>query len=163
MVFYFTLLFVKKCKKLLNKINIYDLIILNNSKEYMFIGSKKYYRIEGSIFEMNEVVAGINEESLSSLSLEVLDYSDRISEIFDKLDSCMEKLPDYYQGEACTSIINLYNNLRVNYSFVKSNIISYSDDLMALIRKMKESDKYLANLFREYTDDARNKLKSIKG
>ena len=44
------------------------------------------------------VVAGINEDELSALSLEILDYSDRISEIFDKMDSCMDKLPNYYQG-----------------------------------------------------------------
>lgn len=107
------------------------------------------------------VVAGINEDELSALSLEILDYSDRISEIFDKMDSCMDKLPNYYQGSPCLDLLNYYNELKPYYSVIKNNIVSYSDDLIELIKKMKENDNYLTTLFQNYTDDTKNKIKSI--
>lgn len=110
---------------------------------------------------MNDVVAGINEDDLSNLSFEVLDYADRISEIFDKLDACMDRLPNHYQGIPCNDIINLYNELVPYYSIIKENIISYSDDFIELIKKMQENDNYLTKLFQEYTDDTKNKTKSI--
>lgn len=108
-----------------------------------------------------DIVAGINEDELSSLSLEILDYSDRISEILDKIDSCMDKLPNHYKGSPCTVLINQYNELKPYFSIIKNNIISYSDDLIALIKKMQDNDKTLTTLFQNYTDGAKDKLKSI--
>lgn len=108
-----------------------------------------------------DIVVGINEEDLSSLSLEVLDYADRISEILNKIDDRMDKLNHYYQGLPATNIINFYNELKPYYATIKENIISYSDDLMELIRKMQDNDKYLTTLFQNYTDDTINKIKSI--
>ena len=110
---------------------------------------------------MNDLVTGINEDDLSNLSLEVLDYVDRISEIFDRIDSCMERLPIYYKGASCTALMKAYNELKSYYSIIKENITSYSDDLIQLIVKQKENSKYIANLFREYTEETKNKIKSI--
>lgn len=110
---------------------------------------------------MKDVVAGINEDELSNLSLEVLDYADRISEIFDKIDAFMDRLPSYYQGESCSALINYYKELTPYYSIIKNNIVSYSDDFIELIRKMQDNDKYLVTLFQNYTDDTINKIKSI--
>lgn len=108
-----------------------------------------------------DVVSGINEDELSLLSLEILDYSDRISEIFDRIDSCMERLPNYYQGLPCEKLMQYYKELTTYYPIIKDNIVSYSDDLIALIKKMKENDKFLTTLFQNYTDDTKNKMKSI--
>ncbi len=111
---------------------------------------------------MKDIVAAINEDDLTSLSLEILDYADRISEIFDKIDSCMEKLPNNYQGQSCTEIINYYKELAAFYPIVKENIRSYSDDFITLIKKMESNDKYLVTLFQNYTDETIKKVKSIE-
>lgn len=108
-----------------------------------------------------DVVAGINEDELSLLSLEILDYSDRITEIFDKIDSCMDRLPNYYQGTPCVALMSYYKQLTTYYSIIRDNIVTYSDDLIALIKKMQENDKFLTTLFQNYTDDTKNKMKSI--
>ncbi len=110
---------------------------------------------------MEDVIAGINEDELSNLSFEVLDYVDRISEIFDKIDACIDKLPNYYQGSACSSLINYYGELTPYYSIIKNNIVSYSNDFIELIKKMKDNDKCLISLFQNYTDETINKIKSI--
>lgn len=112
---------------------------------------------------MKDAIAGIREEDLRSLCLEILDYTDRISEIFDKLDANMDKLPEYYQGDSCTSIQSYYKDLSSNYLTIKDNLISYSDDLICLIQKMKENDKSLSKLFINYTTDVKSKIKSVKG
>ena len=111
---------------------------------------------------MEDFVTGIKEDELSNLSIEILDYSDRISEIFDKLDSCIEKLPTYYQDQACTKLINYYRELAEYYPVIKRNINSYSDDLVSLIKKMRENDKYISSLFQGYTEDTKNKIKSVE-
>lgn len=110
---------------------------------------------------MDDVIAGINEDELGNLSLEVIDYADRISEIFDRIDTCMERLPLHYEGTPCTEIMNFYNKLTPFYGIIKNNILSYSDDFIELIRKMQDNDKYLAKLFQTYTDETINKTKSI--
>lgn len=111
---------------------------------------------------MKDFVTGIKEDELSSLIIEILDYSDRISEIFDKLDACISKLPKHYQDLSCTKLINYYRGLAENYSIIKKNIISYSDDLTTLIKKVRENDKYIASLFQNYTEDTKNKIKSVE-
>lgn len=110
---------------------------------------------------MKEVIAGINEDELSNLSLEILDCVDRITEIFDRIDACMDKLPNYYKGSPCSDLINYYNELSPYYSIIKENIVSYSDDFIQLILKMQDNDKFLVTLFQNYTDDTKNKIKSI--
>ncbi len=111
---------------------------------------------------MKEFVTWIKEDELSSLSIEVLDYSDRISEIFDKIDNTISKLPTYYQDSACTKLMSYYHELAENYSVIKQNIVSYSDDLTTLIKKMRENDKYMASLFQNATENTKNKIRSVK-
>ena len=41
---------------------------------------------------MDEVVGGIRETDLGTLSFEILDYADRIMDIFLKIDNKMENL-----------------------------------------------------------------------
>lgn len=111
---------------------------------------------------MKDFVMGIKEDELSSLSIEVLDYSDRISEIFDKIDACVNKLPMHYQGQACSKLINYYCQLAENYLIIKQNFTSYSDDLTTLIKKVRENDKYFASLFQSCTEDTKSKIKSVE-
>lgn len=111
---------------------------------------------------MKSVVLAINEEDLTSLSLEVLDYADRISEIFDKIDACMDKVSSYYQGSPCSALIEFYKEVVPYYSIIKNNIVSYSDDFIALIRKMQDNDKTFASLFQEYTNETVSEMKAIQ-
>lgn len=112
---------------------------------------------------MDSVMLGVKEYELSNLSLEILDYSDRISAILDKIDSRMNDLSAHYQGDSYKELMNYYTELRSSYSTIKDNIISYSDDLAALLIKVKENDKTLASLFDEFTVDIRQQIKSIEG
>lgn len=106
-----------------------------------------------------EVVAGIQETELGALSIEVLDYVERVSDILNRIDSCMEQLPACYQGSPCTKLVNRYQAIQAQYPLLKDNLKSYSDDFITLIKKMRENDKYLSSLFQEFTSDLHNEVK----
>lgn len=109
---------------------------------------------------MENVIAGINDGELGSLSLEVMDYASNISEILDRIDACMDRLPSYYQGPPCRKIMERYKEVQSSYQTIKDNIVSYSDDFVTLINKMHENDQYLSELFKGLTSDTRNKIRN---
>lgn len=110
---------------------------------------------------MDELIVGINEDEVGNLSIEILDYADNISELFNKIDLCMDRLPNYYKGDACSSILQYYRDLAAYYPIIKNNIVSYSDDLIELVKKVQDGDKEITKLFQEFTDDTKNKNKYI--
>ena len=102
---------------------------------------------------MDKVVAGIKDKELNELSLEVIKYRDRISDLFEKVDACLERLQSCYAGEPSEKIAAYAEDLHLSFSAAKDNIKSYSDDFTTLIRKMRENDQYLSGLFQEFTEE----------
>lgn len=109
---------------------------------------------------MDQVVTGIKEEELGSLGLEVMGYAEKISEIFDRIESAMDRIPACFQGVPSEEINQRYQEIRSNCSVMKDNVTSYSDDLITLINRIRENDKYLSGLFRDYASDARGKIRA---
>ncbi|MBR2753875.1 hypothetical protein IKD82_01800 [Candidatus Saccharibacteria bacterium] len=107
-----------------------------------------------------KVVAGIHEENLNTLALEVIDYADQISGLFSQISACVEKLPDALQGPSGKTLMDRYQALKSSYPTIKDNIISYSEDFTTLIQKMKEDDKYLANLADQFAADTKTQIKT---
>ncbi|MBQ6841579.1 MAG: hypothetical protein IJO63_05670 [Bacilli bacterium] len=109
-----------------------------------------------------DVVTGINEEELKELCLEVMDYSERIMGIFDKVDEEFELLKGNMVCNSYDQLMNSYRTFRANYLVVKNNINSYSDDFIALIQKLQENAKYLSTMFVNATEDMLLKAKQVK-
>lgn len=109
---------------------------------------------------MQDTVLGINDATLSEISLSVLDYVDDLSDIFENIDKQMNLLSNYYQGKSRVIIDSYYKDIRSNYPTIKSNIKSYSDDFISLINKMNDNDTNIANLFQGYIDETNKKVKS---
>jgi len=108
---------------------------------------------------MDNVVEAIREDDLSSTTIELLDKVDDISVLFDKLDSCIEKLPNYFQGEPSKELMQKYSELSSNYSVILDNLRTYPDDLTALIRKMSETDRLLSSDFELGAEEFRNETR----
>lgn len=108
---------------------------------------------------MSEVVAGIKENELSALSLEISDYARKISGILGKIDNAMGGLQDCYQGPSANVIMQRYSEIKVLYPIVKDNISSYSNDLAVLIRKMRSGDMRFTGLFNQYSADLHGRNK----
>ncbi|MBR3236444.1 hypothetical protein IKF92_02070 [Candidatus Saccharibacteria bacterium] len=109
---------------------------------------------------MDQVITGIKEGELGSLSLEVMGYAERISEIFDRIESAMDRIPACFQGTPSEAINQHYQEIRSNFPVIKDNVTSYSNDLITLINRVHENNKYLSGLFRDYTSDIRGKIKT---
>ncbi len=109
-----------------------------------------------------ELIDGINEPELSELSLEILDYAERIVAIFDKIDEKIEQLPSSYKSQAYDAFLESYNSFRQNYSTVRDNVISYSDEIITLIRRLHENEKKYINKYENYTKDSISQAKKIE-
>lgn len=96
-----------------------------------------------------DVILGIHETRLQELSVEVLDYKDKISEIFDKLDACIDRLPNCYRGKPSEKIMEKYEAIKLNFPNIKASIKNCADDLSFLVLKMQENDKNWATIFEQ--------------
>ncbi len=109
-----------------------------------------------------DFIGGIEENEVHLLSMEILKYSDKISEIFDAVDTKIDELSVYYKSTSFDEFQKSYNDFRKNYSIIKSNVISYSDDLLRLITKMHEGLDEVAGMYEKYAEDKKSKAKNVE-
>lgn len=107
------------------------------------------------------IILGINEKDLQSLATDIMRLSDEINLILNKYDNKFFSLQSCYEGKSYNELKNYYASVREKYSTVKKNLVTYSDDFIALIRKMKEADKKIAGMFNEYTAETKAKTNKI--
>ena len=112
--------------------------------------------------ETADFIGGVNDKEVNSLSMEILRYSDRISEVFDAIDAKVDELPVYYKATAFDEFLKSYNEFRKNYSIIKSNVVSYSDDLLRLVPKMQEGLDEVSKMYNDYADDKKSKANEIR-
>jgi uncharacterized coiled-coil DUF342 family protein len=105
-----------------------------------------------------DVLLGIHETKLQELSIEVLDYKDKISELFDKLDACMERLPNCYRGKPSEKLVEKYDEIKLNFPNVKASIKNCADDLSFLVLKMQENDKNWATIFQQSSIETNSEI-----
>lgn len=106
----------------------------------------------------DHVLNGIQESKLQELSVEILDYRDKISELFNKLDSCIEKLPNSYRGKPSVKIIEKYEQIKLSCPTIKASLKNYADDLSFLIQKMHENDQFISTIALEQAVQVRSKI-----
>ena len=105
----------------------------------------------------------IREEELSALSMEILDYFEKVADLLDHADKEMNSLPSYFQEASCGVLMEHYHDFRSHYATIKDNIKSYSEELITLMQRMKENDHYLAQMFANYTSEKKLEATKVKG
>lgn len=104
----------------------------------------------------------INESTMQDLIMEIYDYSDRLSEIFDKMDACIDEIPLYYKAKSSTNLVKYYKDLMKNRSTLINNVKSYATDFTKLLEHLSSTDKYLSSIMQTYIDEIKAKG-NIKG
>ena len=104
----------------------------------------------------------IREDDLSDMAMDLLNTSEEISDLFSSVDTKMDSLKNYFEGSQYNNLMASYRVFRKNYSVVKSDIVSYSDDLIAVINKVRRGDDTIASLIRSITEDTMQKAKEIE-
>ena len=110
----------------------------------------------------NDIQLAIQEDDLSDFAMYLLTTSDEVSDLFSSIDSKMETLKNYFDGEQYDQLMNSYRSFRKNYSVVKEYIVSYSDDLFSVINKVRAGDKKIALIINQITEDTKQKAKEIE-
>lgn len=109
---------------------------MKNKKEYVILKIddsciKQTSKMEVLIVQ-SDYTLGIREDDLEQLIMDIVSYADKVSELFEKIDLEMEKLPESIKCDANMQIKEKYNSIKKNYDTIHDNIISYSDDLVNL-------------------------------
>lgn len=85
--------------------------------------------------DSNSNVVALNEAVLDKYMLDVMDCSNKVKAIFNKMDDLVDKLKSSYVCESATTLFKQYEDLNDNYSIIVNNILSYNTDLMSLKKK----------------------------
>ena len=104
----------------------------------------------------------INEEELSELAIDIIDFNDEIAELFSSIDGKMSELKSYFDCSKYYTLLNSYNEFKKNYAVVKQNILTYSDDLIAVINKFKSGDKEVSLVVAGDYEDVKQKATMVK-
>ena len=110
----------------------------------------------------DNIVEGIREEDLLSLCDEILKNADSIYEKFNQIDNKFEEIKEYYSSSSLDTLMSKYQNFKKNYSIIKNNIISYSEDLNELIIKLKSGLQEVATKYDQYSEDIKSKKKAVE-
>ena len=110
----------------------------------------------------NDVRLTIKEDDLSDFAMDLLTTSENVSDLFSSVDLKMQTLKNYFDGSKYDSLMASYREFRKNYAVVKNNIVSYSDDLIAVINKVRAGDQKIASLISQITEDTKQKAKEIE-
>lgn len=110
----------------------------------------------------DDIVLSIHHVKLGDFAMSLLDTSEKISDIFSYIDSKMTGLEHYYSGAEYQKLMESYQAFRRNYSIVKTGIVAYSDDLIALINKVKAGDRKIAFMIGDIAGDVRKRANEIK-
>lgn len=104
----------------------------------------------------------INEEELSELAIDIIDFNDEIAELFSSIDGKMSELKSYFDCSKYYTLLNSYNEFKKNYAVVKQNFLTYSDDLIAVINKYKSGDKDVSLVVAGDCEDVKQKATMVK-
>ena len=84
---------------------------------------------------MNAESIAINEVELDKYMLDVIDCSNKVKALFNKIDDAMENLKASYQCPSADELYKQYEEFNDNYQTIVSNLLSYNSDLMSLKKK----------------------------
>lgn len=108
------------------------------------------------------VSLAINEADLGQMAMDILTLSEDVADVFSQVDSKMELLKNYFSGSEYDKLMNDYRTFRKNYSIVKEAIVSYSDDLIAVVNKARAGDTRIALLISDLTDETSKKAQKLE-
>lgn len=93
---------------------------------------------------------GIIIAELDKHMLNIMDCSDKVKSIFNKIDDQMAILMTHYSCSAANTLFRQYEEFNENFAIIVENLLSYKSDLLAL-------KKSYALVSSEITDQLKSK------
>lgn len=94
--------------------------------------------------------AGINEEGLDRLILDLSDYAQQIMKNLYLIDNLMDNTGVFFQCEGGKKFREFYSKLKYSIPTIKNNILSYTNDLSRVKQKYQGAvDRIVSDLNRK--------------
>lgn len=101
------------------------------------------------MFDSGENIKGLVISELDKHLLAIVDSTNNIKAIFNKIDDQMINLKKFYTCSSATALYNKYENFNDDYAVIIDNLMSYYTDLMTL-------KKSYASTFGDLTQNLRS-------
>lgn len=95
--------------------------------------------------DIDKNVKGIVVAELDKHMLDIIECSNKIKAIFNKIDDQMEILKTHYSCSGASTLYRQYEEFNENYPIIVENLLSYNTDLMTLKKSYASSFSELSN------------------
>ena len=90
------------------------------------------------------MVSGINEEKISELKIQLLDYIEYLNSISNRLNANVESIKNNIDGVGKDEILGKANFIREQLPKISANINSYIDDIEKAMSSYERQDEEIA-------------------
>lgn len=80
-------------------------------------------------------IIAINSAEIDKHMLSIIDCSNKVKAIFNKIDDQIALLKTYYSCSGASALYKQYEEFNENYAIIVDNLLSYNSDLMSLKKK----------------------------
>lgn len=101
---------------------------------------------------------GINGEGLKKVSLEMINYAQKVKQGFNEIEDVFESSLYTIQGTEKTFLKNYFDTIKTNFSIIYRNLISYANDMNYITSKYQKLDSKSAMIVKK----AENKIELPK-
>lgn len=87
---------------------------------------------------------GINEIKIDKMVLDLRNYVEKINRTLNQISEVVDDTKNYFLSQSGNLYRTKYDLLEANYSTIKNNLLSYSDDLLKVkfrYQSMSENNK----------------------
>lgn len=96
---------------------------------------------------------GVNDDKIHSFKLELLDYTESINYLIDRLDNCKTSISNYINGAGKSEIISRMDGILYQMPVVKNNINNYISTLDKVLNVYVEQDYQISS---QISNDIKN-------
>ena len=97
-----------------------------------------------------EVASGVNEQKLATLLAKIQDDLEKLEKRFNQLETVIDSTKAFFKSDSASGYRNSYENMKYNFSIVKKNILSYTNDLTKVKNSYKRFESEAAATVNTY-------------
>ena len=105
---------------------------------------------------------GINETGLKKISLEIINYAERVKKGFNEIEDVFDSSLVTFQGTEKIFLKKYFEDIKTNFSTVYKNILTYSTDMNYIILKYRNLDDKSYNIVKKHQNIIEPPKKIIK-
>ena len=98
-------------------------------------------------------MVGVNQDYLIYTANKLRDYLSIVEDRFNKIDDIMSNNNQYYKSASAEVFCSRYDDFKQNYKIIKTNLMSYIDDLDRTVNHYVQIDSLARDVIGRHNDD----------